>query len=93
MTPTSRLSLRSKTRQTLGSGTPWTPLPLQPRAARWIRCCPSYQRRAALQEVLDRYQVLGPPGRFVADHERTEQYFEDQIDALTRQQAAADVGN
>jgi len=29
----------------------------------------------------------------VADHERTEQYFEDQIDALTRQQAAADVGN
>jgi hypothetical protein len=49
--------------------------------------------RAALQRALDRYQVLEPPERFAADHERTEQYFEDQIEAWTRQQAAADVGN
>jgi hypothetical protein len=49
--------------------------------------------RAALQEALDLYQVLGPPERFAADHERTEQYFEDQIEAWTRQQAAADDGN
>jgi hypothetical protein len=45
------------------------------------------------QDAIARYEALAPPQKLAADHERHIQVLRDQIEAWTRQQAAADAGD